>query len=866
MGNYEGSGKREFRLNKNWKLQSSEMVTNKGEEISSSSFDDDGWYNASVPSTIMSALVENGKYKDIFYGTNLRKIPGVSYKIGSIFSNQEMDESSPFARSWWYRKEFTIPFATDNDRVLLNFKGINYRANVWVNGQKVSGKNNLVGAFRTFKLDITPFVTPQNTNVLAVEIFPPKAKDLAITWVDWNPSPPDKNMGIWQDVTLILFKGVELHSSTVETLHLDEHERINRADIIVRTYAKNHTDKRIDGKIKAFIEGDDIQVSLEQEIHLNPKEQMEISLPEEDVITVNNPHLWWPHSMGEPYLHSLTLVFEDNNGVFHDIEETKFGISKISSERTANDDLLLKVNGKPLLVKGGGWAPDMLLRKDDKRRKSEFSYVKNLGLNTIRLEGKLEDEDFFNLADAEGILLIAGWCCCDAWEKWKIWDDENILVARDSLRDQLLRLRHHPSMLLWMNGSDSHPPEHIEQMYLDIEKEVHWNTPVTSSAKNLTSKITGFSGVKMNGPYDYVPPIYWYVAKTIGGAQGFNTETGPGPSIPTFEELSLFIPEDKKWPINNTWNYHAGGGPFKTIDLFYNSLEKRYGTPKDLKDFIWKSQASNYEAHRAMFEAYSRERYNSTGIVQWMLNNAWPGIIWHLYSYYLIGAGSYFGAKKALEPLHIQYSYDDLSVVINNSSYKKYKSLVVKAYIFDKDSKENWKHEEKVDISEDEVKKVFKIPEIHEKMYFLKLKLENISGDVISDNFYWLSETVESLLYDETTFYHTPQKDYADFTKMSDMKRAEVSVSETSTISPEGINIRVAVRNTGSTIALLTRIRVIERDKDVDIVPSLFEDNYFSLVPGETKIINVKVNSGNINEDAYRINVDGFNIDKTQVY
>ena len=327
--------------------------------------------------------------------------------------------------------------------------------------------------------------------------------------------------------------------------------------------------------------------------------------------------------------------------------------------------------------------------------------------------------------------------------------------------------------------------------------------------------------------------------------------------------MDLFIPKGKQWPINDIWNFHAGGDPFKTIELFYNSLEKRYGRLADLKDFIWKSQASNYEAHRAMFEAYNRNRYNSTGIVQWMLNNAWPGVIWHLYSYYLIGAGSYFGAKKALEQLHVQYSYDDSSVVINNSTYRKIKCITAKAIVFDVESREKWRYEKSVDISEDEAKKVFKIPKINEKMYFLKLKLEDVSQNIISENFYWLSENIESLINNETTFYYTPQKEYADFTEMNDMGNAEVEVSETSTISDGTIIIKVVIKNTGKTIALLTRLRVVERDTEEDIVPCLFEDNYFSLIPEEIKTVKIEVSSDNITQNSYRIIVDGFNINRT---
>ncbi|PYU03867.1 MAG: glycosyl hydrolase family 2, partial [Acidobacteria bacterium] len=266
--------------------------------------------------------------------------------------------------------------------------------------------------------------------------------------------------------------------------------------------------------------------------------------------------------MGEPFLHKLTLQFITPQKVVSDTQSIYFGIVQTDSEMTPEGYRLLKVNGKPVLVRGGGWAPDMMLRADESRREAEFRYVKEMGLNTIRLEGKLEDEPFLERADRDGILVMAGWCCCDAWEKWGKWNEENKRVSITSLRDQLLRLRKHPSLLVWLNGSDNPPPADREQAYLDIEKETRWPKPVISSATAKKAEVTGDSGVKMSGPYDYVPPNYWLLDTRAGGAYGFNTETSPGPAVPPLEELKTFIPKDKLWPIGDEWNFHAGGGEF----------------------------------------------------------------------------------------------------------------------------------------------------------------------------------------------------------------------------------------------------------------------------------------------------------------
>ena len=211
----------------------------------------------------------------------------------------------------------------------------------------------------------------------------------------------------------------------------------------------------------------------------------------------------------------------------------------------------------------------MMLRINQSRREAEFRYVKEMGLNTIRLEGKLEDETFMERADRDGILVMAGWCCCDAWEKWGKWGAENKRVSVDSLRDQILRLRNHPSLLVWLNGSDNPPPPDREQAYLDVEKENHWAKPVISSATEKKTEPTGVSGVKMAGPYEYVSPNYWLLDTKYGGAYGFATEISPGPAVPPLEELKSMFPPDKLWPINEFWDYHAGGGEFKNINKFH---------------------------------------------------------------------------------------------------------------------------------------------------------------------------------------------------------------------------------------------------------------------------------------------------------
>ncbi len=854
-------------LREGWAVQSSAKVSAGAEAVSTAGFDASSWYKTSAPNTVFAVLVENGVYKDPFFGMNLRSVPGVSYAIGSEFANQEMPANSPYAVPWWYRKEFEVPAQFSGKTVWLAFRGINYRADIWINGKKVAGSDQVVGAFRRYEFDVTPFVKAGAKNVLAVEVSAPHANELGITWVDWNPTPPDKDMGLWQEVVLSASGPVALRHAAVET-KLDL-PATDRAHLTVRAELQNASKASVKGILRGTILGAAAPIEFSQNVELKAGERLAIAITPETTpsLNVQNPHLWWPYQMGEPYLHSLALRFVVDKGLASDLLNISFGIEQTDSELTSDGYRLFKVNGKPVLVRGGGWAPDMMLRVNESRREAEFRYVKEMGLNTIRLEGKLEDEYFMNRADREGILIMAGWCCCDAWEKWGKWGDENKRVSVDSLRDQILRLRSHPSLLVWLNGSDNPPPPDRENLYLQVEKENNWPKPVISSATAKKTELTGDSGVKMSGPYEYVSSNYWLLDTKAGGAYGFNTETSPGPAVPPLEELKSMFPPDKLWPINEVWDFHAGGGKFKNIKVFTNALEKRYGTAKNVADLAWKSQAMTYEGQRAMFEAYGRNKYKSTGIIQWMLNNAWPGLIWHLYDYDLRPAGGYFGSKKALELVHVQFSYDDRTVAIVNGEQEALKGLKLVAKIYDTSMKERFAHEEVSEVAADAVTKAFTVaePASISSTYFLNLQLFSASGELLSRNFYWLSAKPDVPDFSKTEWYYTPLTEYADFVALQDLPKASVNASMT--VSKEGNETaaRVTVENGGSGLAFLVRLRLLKGKDGAEVLPVFFDDNYISLLPGEKREITVHVRKSDLGAAKPVLAVDGFNVAPTQV-
>ncbi|HEX6740155.1 MAG TPA: hypothetical protein VF310_17875, partial [Vicinamibacteria bacterium] len=706
-------------LQTGWSLQSSAKIVEKGEALSQPGYKAEGWYQVTVPNTVVGALVEIGHFPDPYFGMNLRQIPGTSYPIGQRFTNIPMPPESPFFPSWWYRRDFDVPADRAGRSFALHFEGINYRANIWVNGVQVGDSKEIVGAFRRYELDVTRLIKPGRANAVAVEVFKPEPQDLAIMWVDWNPTPADKNLGLWGEVYLTDSGPLALRFPHVVTKL--EVPSLQRADLTVTAEVWNTTDRKVKGRLRGRLES----AEFAQTVELGPKEHTLVRFTPEGApgLRLSQPRVWWPYRYGAQNLYTLALALEAE-GAPSDAQEVRFGVQQMESELTPKGHRLYKVNGKPILIRGGGWASDMMLRPASRERlTAEMRYVREMGLNTIRLEGKLESDLFYDLADEMGILLMPGWCCCDQWEKWDKWDAEDHRVGPASLDSQIRRLRNHPSVFVWLNGSDFPPTAEVEQKYLDVLAKCEWSKPILSNATDAPGKVSGPSGVKMRGPYDYVPPMYWLTDTKSGGAFGFATEIGPGAAVPPLDTLKRMMPADRLWPMNEFWTFHAGGDEFKDIKLFTEALEGRYGKATGVEDYARKAQALAYEGQRAMFEAYAQNKYTSTGVIQWMLNNAWPSMIWHLYDYFLRPGGGYYGSKKACEPLHVQYSYPDRAVVVVNDLRQPFQGLKVKAQVFDFALAEKHAQEATVSVDADGVARAFVLPapEGLSRTYFLRL-------------------------------------------------------------------------------------------------------------------------------------------------
>ena len=844
-------------LNQGWAIQSSSQVTDTGQTLSLPGHTTSGWYSTAVPATVLATLVKHQVYPNPDFGMNLRQIPGTSYPIGENFSNISMPPGSPFAVPWWYRTEFDVPASYKGKQLWLNFEGINYRANIWLNGKQIANDKDVAGMWRTYEFNVTDSIRPGEKNALAVEIAAPLATDLAITFVDWNPMPPDKDMGLWRGVYLATSGPVEVrHPHVITDVDIPS---LANAHLTVTAELHNATDQPVKGTLKGAIGN----VRFDQPVALaaNETKQMEFTPQQFSQLNISNPRLWWPWQMGAQNLYDLHLEFDTDGGI-SDQQDTKFGIRQVTSEMNPNGYRVFSVNGKRIVIRGGGWSPDMMLRQNPQRLEDEIRLTKDMGLNTIRLEGKLETDHFFDLADRYGILIMAGWCCCDAWEKWPHWPPENFDISQESLRDQIRRLRNHPSLFVWLDGSDNPPPPDVEQNYLNVLKACRWQNPVVSSATAKPTSVTGNSGVKMTGPYEYVAPSYWETDKTRGGAYGFNTETSPGPAIPVQESLEKFIPKDKLWPISEHWAYHAGGGAFKDVHVFTEALSARYGAAADLQDYDRKAQLMGYEGIRAMFEAYSRDKYNSTGVIQWMLNNAWPSVIWHLFDYYLQPGGGYFGAKKATELLHAQYDYDDHSITLVSSQYTPASGLKVTATVYNLDMAQKFNKQLTVDAAPDSSQKLFALPNMDglTPTYFLRLTVDDAAGKRLSTNTYWLSTKPEKLDWEKSTWYYTPTAEYADYTALKQLPSVKLKLA--SRTGHEGGNdvTHVTLSNPGKSLAFFIRLKLAKGKGGQEVLPVIYQDNYFSLLPGEKRDVAISYRSSDLGGAKPAVEVSGWNV------
>ncbi|MFI1171083.1 glycoside hydrolase family 2 protein [Streptomyces melanogenes] len=839
-----------------YSIQSTAKVTDSAAAVSSPGYPAAGWYPAGPRSTVLAALLAAGKYADPFYSTNQKNIP-----------------TADFAVPWWYRSDFTV--ADTSSRTYLDFSGVVSAADVFVNGQQIAEKGAVAGAYTRHELDITSAVR-SGTNTVAFRVQPnDPRKNLTMGWIDWLQPPPDENMGIVRDVLVRRGGPVALRDAHVVTsLAVPS---LATADLTVKAQARNDSASTVTTTVSGTIG----TASFSQDVTLAAHETKTVTFTPTAFpqLHLASPHVWWPAGMGEQALYGLDLT-ASVSGTPSDTAHESFGIRDVKAPLNADGARQYSVNGRPLLIKGGGWSPDEYLRWDRTYVEDRLKYALDLGLNTIRLEGHIEPDEFFDLADRYGILTLPGWECCDKWEgqvngsePGEKWTAADYLVAKASMAAEAARLRDHPSVISFLLGSDFAPDKTIEKGYVDALRAADWPTPVVAAASDNSSPITGSSGMKMTGPYDWVPPNYWY-NKQEGGATGFNSETSAGPDIPTLDTLRRMMSPaelDTLWKNPTAKQYHRSpSSTFATLALYDAALTGRYGAPTGLDDYVRKAQLAQYENVRAQYEAYARNAKDAskpaTGVVYWMFNSGWTSLHWQLMDRYLDQGGAYFGAKKANEPLHVQYSYDDRSVAVVNSAHAPVSGLTARVTLFTTDGTQKYDRTATgVAVGGDGAKATaLTVPANVSGLsttYLARLLLTDATGKEVSRNVYWLSTKADVLDYAHTDWYHTPTTAYADLKGLSAMAKAQVSATATTTTGGDGTSTTtVTLTNTGPgrTPALLTDVHLVDA-KDTPVLPVHWSDNQVTLWPGESTTLTAGYRTADLHGSAPRLRISGWN-------
>ena len=817
-----------------WEMQDAAKVPDAPAIVSSAAFHPAGWYKATVPGTVLTTLVDNKVYPEPLYGENMRAIP----------------ESLNKAK-YWYRASVPVPLAYKGRHVWLHFEGINYSAEVSVDGHQVGSTR---GAFIRSDFDISPYAKAGAKVIVAVLVSPqphpgiPHEHTVAlgtgrnggetaldgatflstIGW-DWIPAVRDRDTGIFLPATTYATGAVLVKDPFVISDLSPSHES---ADLTISAKLENKSPKAVSGTIRGTINGQGEAITFTKAVTIDGNGSAAILLDNRSIpaLHIVSPKLWWPNGYGPQNLYTLKLEFISGQQT-SDARTTNFGIRRIEYQAPDSDNLSLSVNGVRVMARGGDWGLDEAMKRVPRERlEAQFRMHAEAHLNIIRnWVGQSTSPDFYELADKYGLLLWDEFFQPNPSDGPNVADIEPYLA---NVTDKVLRYRNHPSIAVWCARNEGYPPAALDAKLKTIMADLDPTRLYQSSSADGR-------GVSSHGPYNWRSPRYYYAYN-----ESFKTEVG-SVSIPTLESVQGMMPQKDWETINDDWAQHDMASGAQRGDQYPASLALRYGHIRNLADFVRKGQLANYEAFRAMYEGRNASMFKTTtGVITWMSHPAQPSFVWQLYHYDLEPNSSLFAVKTAAEIVHVQLDESNGAIEVVNNRPEALKKLAVHATIYSFDGRVAAEHEYAVaEVSGSSTIKAAQIeyPARVSGIYFVRLRLTDGEKAVLSTNFYWQNVAQD------------------DFAGLMDLPLVTLDGTAVSRKVGDRVLVDVTLKNTTSTIALMSHLQLRHKDSELRVLPVFYSDNYISLVPGESRTVTIDAAAKDLLDEPL-VTVDGFNV------
>jgi exo-1,4-beta-D-glucosaminidase len=894
-----------------WKVLTSATATQTGQQISTPGFSTSGWLSVSnddagAPGTEVEALLQNGACPNVFFSANMKTCFGYMKSIGR-------DTIKQFSVPWWFRTDFTPALAAGQVATLI-VNGVVGAADVWVNGNEVATSATVTGAYTRFTFDITNLVMP-GTNSLAIEMYPNDPTAMyTLDNVDWTQIPPDNNTGIQFPIQLQV--GGALIDSNAHVLQNNAPD-LSSSALTVKTDVTNPTSSPQTGTVAAAITppGGGTPITVSQTVTVSARSTQAVTFTPGQfrALTIASPQVWWPYQLGAQPLYTLATSVSQNNVFTNSTSET-FGIRNVTSYLTTGTSAGapsgvrgFKINGVPIVIRGGGWDPNLFLHYSAADTAKQIALMKSMGVNAIRLEGHVMPDDWFQQMDQAGILVNGGFQCCDAWEVSGSLTSAQLAVLQNSALTIGQNLRNHPSVFSFQ-WSDNAPTAQQEQVSLAGFSQADFQDPIIASAEYKSTPTLGPSGEK-EGPYDWVPPSYWYDTThfsggdetNAGGSWGYDSEQSAGNTVPTLDSINRFMSasdQAKLWQKPSFNQYHTNyegtqhsGYNFGTLYNFDTALTSRYGSWPDLATYVQEAQVQNYENTRAQFEAFLDHANNtpvpSTGTIYWQMNKGWPSLLWTLYNNDGDQAGSFFGAQQANKTLHAIYALDNGTVTLDNLGGAAQSGLSVESKVYNlAGSLLNDQQASNITLASQQVANAVLTPIVPAastpptpaQTYFVELLLRH-NGTLVDRNVYWLSTQQDVTNWSKTL--GQPQgtlSQYANLQALKTLPQANVSVAAATQhqAGPNGADLAttVTVTNTSATptVGFFLRADVrrgtaggAELAGDNELQSSIWTDNDITLWPGESQTLTVSYNSADLQGATPVISLYGWNATKIDI-